>query len=71
VKQEDARVAGKFDANDWIWQTYAYDRHNVGGGAPYNGDYKAAAVQGHLAGATASSADVDFTNKTIIGFLGA
>jgi homoserine O-acetyltransferase/O-succinyltransferase len=42
VKQEDACVTGKFDANDWIWQTCAYDQHNVGGGTPYNGDYKAA-----------------------------
>jgi homoserine O-acetyltransferase/O-succinyltransferase len=42
VKQEDTRVASKFDANDWIWQTYAYDKHNIGGAAPFNGDYKAA-----------------------------
>lgn len=28
--QEDAVVRSGFDANDWIAQTWAYDRHNVG-----------------------------------------
>ena len=28
--QEDAVVKSGFDANDWIAQTWAYDRHNVG-----------------------------------------
>ncbi len=36
--QEDAVVKSGFDANDWIAQTWAYDRHNVGdtkiGGQP-------------------------------------
>ena len=41
--QEDAVVKSGFDANDWIAQTWAYDRHNVGdtkidGKAPFNGD---------------------------------
>ncbi|GAC1354728.1 MAG: hypothetical protein NVSMB31_15010 [Vulcanimicrobiaceae bacterium] len=40
-KQADARITAKFDANDWISQTWAYDRHNVGAG-PFNVDYKAA-----------------------------
>ena len=40
-KQEDNRIATKFDANDWIWQSIAYDGHNVGAGK-FNGDYKAA-----------------------------
>jgi len=40
-KQEDNRIATKFDANDWIWQSIAYDGHNVGAGT-FNGDYKAA-----------------------------
>ena len=41
--QEDAVVRSGFDANDWIAQTWAYDRHNVGdtqidGKAPFAGD---------------------------------
>ena len=40
-KQEDNRIATKLDANDWISQTYAYDRFNVGA-VKFNGDWKAA-----------------------------
>jgi homoserine O-acetyltransferase len=41
--QEDAVVRSGFDANDWIAQTWAYDRHNVGdttigGKAVFGGD---------------------------------
>jgi homoserine O-acetyltransferase len=41
--QEDAVVKSGFDANDWIAQTWAYDRHNVGdtlidGKPVYGGD---------------------------------
>ena len=41
--QEDAVVKSGFDANDWIAQTWAYDRHNVGdtrvdGEAVFGGD---------------------------------
>ena len=41
--QEDAVVRSGFDANDWIAQTWAYDRHNVGdtlvdGKSIYGGD---------------------------------
>ncbi len=41
--QEDAVVKSGFDANDWIAQTWAYDRHNVGdtqvdGKKPFGGD---------------------------------
>lgn len=41
--QEDAVVRSGFDANDWIAQTWAYDRHNVGdtvvdGQKPFAGD---------------------------------
>jgi len=28
-----------FDANDWIYQTWAYDRHDVGTTPGMNGDY--------------------------------
>ncbi|MGI3775846.1 MAG: alpha/beta fold hydrolase [Janthinobacterium lividum] len=43
ASQEDAVVKAGFDANDWIAQTWAYDRHNVGdtpvdGAAPFGGD---------------------------------
>jgi len=30
VAQEDTVAKSGFDANDWIAQTWAYDRHNVG-----------------------------------------
>ena len=41
--QEEAAVKSGFDANDWIAQTWAYDRHNVGdtkvnGKAVFGGD---------------------------------
>jgi homoserine O-acetyltransferase len=42
AKAEDARVASGFDANDWISQTWAYDRHNVGDTPGFNGDYATA-----------------------------
>ena len=29
----------RFDANDWIYQTWAYDAHNVGTTPGFNGDY--------------------------------
>ncbi len=37
--QENAVVKSGFDANDWIAQTWAYDRHNVGDTLPaFSGD---------------------------------
>jgi homoserine O-acetyltransferase len=36
--QEDAMIP-LFDANDWIYQTWAYDRHDVGTTPGMNGDY--------------------------------
>ena len=36
---EDRWLKGGFDANDWIYQTWAYDRHNVGTTSGFNGDY--------------------------------
>lgn len=36
---EDRWLQGGFDANNWIWQTWAYDRHNVGTTPGFNGDY--------------------------------
>src|SRR3954462_5004676 len=35
--QETALIKA-FDANDWIYQTWAYDRHDVGATAGFNGD---------------------------------
>ena len=37
--QEDAVLKTGFDANDWIAQTWAYDRHNVGQTAGFDGDH--------------------------------
>jgi homoserine O-acetyltransferase len=42
--QEEAVAKSGFDANDWIAQTWAYDRHNVGdtvidGKKPFGGDH--------------------------------
>jgi homoserine O-acetyltransferase len=42
--QEQSVAAAGFDANDWIAQTWAYDRHNlgdtlVGGRAIFGGDH--------------------------------
>ena len=36
--QEDAQIP-LFDANDWIYQTWAYDAHDVGTTPGMNGDY--------------------------------
>jgi homoserine O-acetyltransferase len=36
--QEDAQIP-LFDANDWIYQTWAYDAHDVGGTPGMSGDY--------------------------------
>ncbi|MGC2338653.1 MAG: alpha/beta fold hydrolase [Pseudolabrys sp.] len=35
---EDTWLKGGFDANNWIWQTWAYDRHEVGTTPGFNGD---------------------------------
>lgn len=36
---EDRWLKGGFDANNWIYQTWAYDRHNVGTTPSFNGDH--------------------------------
>ena len=38
-QQENAVLKIGFDANDWIAQTWAYDRHNIGDTPGFNGDY--------------------------------
>jgi homoserine O-acetyltransferase len=35
---EDTWLKGGFDANNWIWQTWASDRHDVGTTPGFNGD---------------------------------
>jgi len=35
---EDTWLKGGFDANNWIWQTWAYDRHDVGTTPGFDGD---------------------------------
>src|SRR5262245_46053264 len=35
---EDTWLKGGFDANNWIWQTWAYDRHDVGTTPGFNAD---------------------------------
>ncbi len=35
---EETWLKGGFDANNWIWQTWAYDRHDVGTTPGFNGD---------------------------------
>jgi homoserine O-acetyltransferase/O-succinyltransferase len=37
--QENAVIKTGFDANDWIVQTWAYDRHNIGDTPGFGGDY--------------------------------
>jgi len=37
--QEDAVLRTGFDANDWIAQTWAYDRHNVGDTPGFGGNH--------------------------------
>ena len=37
--QEEAVLKTGFDANDWIAQTWAYDRHNVGDTGSFGGDH--------------------------------
>jgi homoserine O-acetyltransferase/O-succinyltransferase len=37
-QQEDAVLKTKFDANDWIAQTWAYDRHDIGTTPGFDGD---------------------------------
>ncbi len=36
---QEASLIKAFDANDWIYQTWAYDQHDVGTTPGFNGDY--------------------------------
>jgi homoserine O-acetyltransferase len=39
LEAQEANLVRIFDANDWIYQTWAYDRHDVGTTPGFNGDY--------------------------------
>jgi homoserine O-acetyltransferase/O-succinyltransferase len=38
MEQQETAVMKAFDANDWIYQTWAYERHDVGATPGFNGD---------------------------------
>jgi homoserine O-acetyltransferase/O-succinyltransferase len=38
MEQQETAALKAFDANDWIYQTWAYERHDVGTTPPFNGD---------------------------------
>src|SRR5207344_902295 len=38
LQQQESNLIKAFDANDWIYQTWAYDRHDVGTTPGMNGD---------------------------------
>src|SRR5215831_16038073 len=39
MKEQETGLIKAFDANDWIYQTWAYDRHDIGTTPGMNGDY--------------------------------
>jgi homoserine O-acetyltransferase/O-succinyltransferase len=38
MEQQETALIKAFDANDWIYQTWAYERHDVGATPGFNGD---------------------------------
>src|SRR3954447_1877291 len=38
MEQQETSLIKVFDANDWIYQTWAYERHDVGGTPGFDGD---------------------------------
>src|SRR3978361_463950 len=38
MEAQETAVLKAFDANDWIYQTWAYERHDVGATPGFNGD---------------------------------
>ena len=38
MEQQETALIKAFDANDWIYQTWAYERHDVGTTPGINGD---------------------------------
>jgi len=39
LEAQEGNLVKAFDANDWIYQTWAYERHDVGATPGFNGDY--------------------------------
>lgn len=60
---EDNWLKGGFDANNWIWQTWAYDRHDVGTTPGFDGD-TAKALASIKAKAILMNAPGDLYNPT-------
>ena len=73
--QEDAVVKSGFDANDWIAQSWAYDRHNVGdtlvGGKPIFGGDPVRALRTVKAKALLMSGELDLYNPVEDGIAAA
>jgi homoserine O-acetyltransferase len=73
--QEDAVVKSGFDANDWIAQTWAYDRHNVGDtpidGKPVFGGDPIAALHSVRARTLIMSGRLDLYNPVAEGIAAA
>ena len=73
--QEDAVVKSGFDANDWIAQTWAYDRHNVGDtqvdGKPVFGGDPIRALRTIKAKALLMSGELDLYNPVEDGIAAA
>jgi homoserine O-acetyltransferase len=38
MKEQEGAALKAFDANDWIYQIWAYERHDVGTSPGFNGD---------------------------------
>ena len=39
LQAQETALIKAFDANDWIYQSWAYDRHNLGATPGFDGDY--------------------------------
>ena len=61
---EDNWLKGGFDANNWIWQTWAYDRHDVGTTPGFDGDTQKA-LKSIKAKAILMNAPDDLYNPTV------
>lgn len=69
--QEEAVIKSGFDANDWIAQTWAYDRHNVGDTSPAFGGDPAKALGTVKARTLIMSGELDLYNPVEEGITAA
>ena len=69
--QENGVVKSGFDANDWIAQTWAYDRHNVGDTSPAFGGDPAQALHTVRSHALLMSGELDLYNPVEDGIAAA